>query len=144
MSQLVVSTLDVPELSDAALDLLIAAVRHAYENQEVKLHRINIDEFCRLTDLSATTTERFSALLKEARKALLVVEVIDTLLPERDDLPYSSWPIFNIVGTDGSNFIFEVCNDTFGELERKRLRIRSLSDFRGKNGQRIPYARRVG
>lgn len=116
MPQLVVSTFDVPELSAAALVILSAAVRHAYENQRFKLHTVEIDEFCHLAGLPSTTPERFLVLLKEARKALVVVELIDTTSPKRDDLPYSSWPVFNEVRIDGSNFIFEICSHTFEDI----------------------------
>lgn len=124
MSQLVVVTFDVPELSAAALCILSAAVRHAYENQPVKLHTMRIDDFCRLAGLPATTTERFFVLLKEASKALVSVETIDTTFPERDDLPFSSWPVFNEVRLDGSKVIFDVCIYTFEEAVLARLPVR--------------------
>ena len=116
MSQIIVSTFDVPELSIAALNILNAAVRHAYKNQRVKLHTMKIDELCHLAHLPTIATKRFSVLLKEARKALVVVELIDTSLPERDDLPYSSWPVFNKVRVKDSTVSFEVCSHTFEDV----------------------------
>lgn len=116
MSQILVCTFDVLDLSDAALAILNAAVRHANENQQAKMHTMKIDDFCHLANLSPITTERFLVLLKEVRKALAVVELIDTTSPERDDLPYSSWPVFNEVRIEGSKFTFEVCSHTFAEV----------------------------
>lgn len=128
MSQLIVVTFDVPELSAAALRILSAAVRHAYENQPVRPHTLRIDDFCRLAGLPpATTTERFLVLLKEASKALVSVETIDTTFPERDDLPFSSWPVFNEVRIDGSKVIFDVCIYTFEEAVLARLPVRKRS-----------------
>jgi hypothetical protein len=115
MSQLIVSKFDVIDLSIDALRILRAAVRHAYENQRVKTHSFRIDNFCRLAGLPAITTGRFLVLLKEVRKALVVVEVIDTKLRKHDDLPYTSWPVFNKVRIDGPRVIFEVCSDTLAD-----------------------------
>ncbi|BDT58114.1 hypothetical protein MasN3_16080 [Massilia varians] len=112
MTELVVPTFDVAKLSTAALELLRAAVLHARANQCVKLHTMQIDEFCRLAGLPPTTTKRFLTLLKEARKALVIVEVIDTEFPHRDDLPYSSWPVFKESRINGSQIAFEIYNQT--------------------------------
>jgi hypothetical protein len=116
MSQLLVCAFDVYDLSAAALGILRAAVRYAYENQRTKVHTMRIDDFCRLAGLPVTTTDRFSMLLKEARKGLVVIEVLDTTSLQSDDLPYSSWPVFNEVRIDGSQFTFEVCKYTFAEV----------------------------
>ena len=90
MPELIVSTFDVTKLSDAARKLMKTAVRRACVHQNVKKHTVGINEFCRKSGLQPTTSEQFRQWLREARKALVVVEVIDTDFPERDDLPASS------------------------------------------------------
>lgn len=116
MSQIIVSRFEVIDLSIDALQILRAAVRHAYENQSVKTHTMRIDIFCHLAGLPSTPTERLLVLLKEVRKALVEIELIDTKLSERDDLPSVSWPVFNEIRIDSSRFIFfEVYSDTLTE-----------------------------
>ena len=115
MSQLIISRFDVIDLSIDALRILRAAVRHAYENQSVRKHTMRIDIFCDLAGLPATTSERFLVLLKEVRKALVEIDLVDTKLRKRDDSPYISWPVFEEVRIQGARVIFEVYSDTLTE-----------------------------
>lgn len=115
MPELVVSTFDVSVLSDVALQLMKAAVQHAYKNQGAKAHDMQGAELCRLAGLPLMTTDDFHALMLEACKALVVVEVIDSSCPSRDDLPYASWQVFKEVRFSDSRVSFEIGNGTFDE-----------------------------
>lgn len=115
MPVLVISTFDVPKLSVPALKILKAAVNYAQRNGQTAPHKLSIDEFCSWACLPLLTVEDFSMLLQEASKTLAVVEVVDTSSPDRNDLPYASWPVFSEVGIDGFCFTFEISSRTFDE-----------------------------
>lgn len=115
MPELVVSAFDVSVLSDVALQLMKAAVQHAYRHQREEVHKMQRAELCSLAGLPLMTTEDFYASMLEACKALVVVEVIDSSSPFRDDLPYASWQVFKEVRFSDSCVSFEIGNGTFGE-----------------------------
>lgn len=115
MSQLIVSRFDVVDLSIDALRILRAAVRHAYENQNVEKHTMRIDIFCHLAGIRTTTSERFLVLLQEARKALVEVVIVDTRSQKGDDSPWGSWPVFKKIGIQDAKVVFEVYGDTLSE-----------------------------
>lgn len=115
MAVIVVSTFEVSGLSAPALDILKAAVLYAQQNRPAQMHTMNVDAFCYLAGLPPTPVEHFWSLLKEACRALLIVEGIDTSDPHREDLPSSSWPVFDGVWIDGCEVMFEVCKRTFTE-----------------------------
>jgi hypothetical protein len=133
MPELLVSTFDVSDLSTSAICILSAAVRYAHSNQQIKLHAMRINDFCHLAGMPVITTERFFVLLKEARKALVVVEVIDTSLPQSDGLPYSSWRVFNLARIAGSQFTFEICRYTFAEFVLATLPSKVSAAYRTNN-----------
>jgi len=111
MPELVVSTFDVSVLSDVALQLMKAAVQHAYKHRRSKVHEMQRAELCSLAGLPLMTTEDFHALMLEACKAL----VVDSSSPSRDDLPYASWQVFKEVWFSDSRVSFEIGNGTFDE-----------------------------
>lgn len=113
MTGLVVSTFVVSGVSAAALDIMKTAVLHAEANRRVRRHRMSIDVFCCRAGLPPLPVELFWSLLREACRALVIVKGIDTSDPTRDDLPYSSWPVFGGVWIDGDEVMFEVSNRTF-------------------------------
>lgn len=113
--ELIVAKFDVDGLTAPALDVLKAAVTHAHTNLNIRLHNMPIESFCQIAGLPSLSFEEFTAILQEACGALAVVEAVDTESPERDDLPYSSWPVFEKVLVEGSNFIFEINKRTFDE-----------------------------
>jgi hypothetical protein len=115
MPELVISTFDFSQMSIPALRIAKAAVLHASENPQETTHTLNIADFCSGAGLPIIESDDFSRLLKEARKTLAIVEVIDTSSPERDDLPYCSWPVFNRTMIDHSKFTFEICRRSFDE-----------------------------
>lgn len=115
MAEVVIAEFEIDKLTAPALKLLKAAVTYALENRRVKLHTMSINTLCRLAGLPSFTAQEFSILLQQARRALVVVEVMDTASPDRDDLPYASWPVFNEVRIDGSSVAFEICRRTFDE-----------------------------
>lgn len=89
------------------------AVLHAEENRRVRTHKMSIDAFCQMGGLQSTPVEQFLSLLREACRALVMVEGVDTSDPRRDDLPYSSWPVFDGVWIEGNDLMFEICNRSF-------------------------------
>ena len=121
MAELVVSTFDVEKLSDAARKLMRTAVRRARAHQDVRRHIVGIDEFCRESSLQWTTSEQFREWMREARKSLVVVEVIDTDFPERDNLPSSSWQVFRELRSNATEVIFEIDSQTFSVFSEKIL-----------------------
>lgn len=119
MPELVVSTFDVTELSDSARKLMKTVVRHACAHQDVKRHTVGIDEFCRESGLQPITSAQFRHWMREARKSLVVVEVIDTDVPNRDDLPYSSWPVFRGIWSNATEVAFEIDSQIFSAYSEK-------------------------
>lgn len=115
MAEVVISKFEIDGLTAPALDVLRAAVAHAQANPRVRVQKMPIDEFCRLAGLPNMPSDEFSELLREACRALVIVEAVDTDSPDRDDLPYASWPVFSEVGVDGSTVAFAICNHTFDE-----------------------------
>lgn len=115
MAVLVVNTFEVVKLTPPALRMLKAAVLYAEENRQIQMHRMTIDAFCHLAGLPPLPVKRFWSLLGEACCALAIVEAVDTSAPDRDDLPYSSWPVFETVCIDGCDVMFRVCNETFDD-----------------------------
>ena len=117
MPELVVASFDVAGLSNVARKIMTTAVRRAFAHQEVKKHTMRIDEFCREARLRWTTPKQFRSWIREARKALAVIEVIDTDSPDRDDLPYFSWQVFVELLDNGTEIVFEIdsqtCSDFF-------------------------------
>jgi hypothetical protein len=119
MSEIVVAAVDVDGLSAGAVELMKTAVRYACANKNIMQHTMPVDEFCRLADQFPATTEQFRTLLKEARKAVASIDVIDTVFPDRDDLPSSSWPVFKKIWTNGLQIVFEVDQQTCHDMLRE-------------------------
>jgi hypothetical protein len=115
MAVLVVSTFEVSGLSAPALAMMKAAVLHAKKNQRVQKHTMSIGEMCHLAGLPSIPAKRFWSVLTEACGALGIVEAVDTSAPDRGDLPYLSWPVFDGVSVDGCDVTFAVCNRSFDE-----------------------------
>jgi hypothetical protein len=132
MPELVVSTFDVSSLSDAALELMKAAVQHAYKNQRVRLHTMKSAEICSLAGLPPMTIDDFHTLLLEACRALVIVEVVDSASPSRDDLPYASWQVFKEVRFCDSDVTFEISNHTLDEMLMASLPLLRPSKRHGK------------
>jgi hypothetical protein len=115
MPELVIATFDVSVLSDMAAQLMKAAVQHAYRNQQAKVHDMQRCELCSLAGLPLMAMDDFDALMLEACKALVVVEVIDSSCLSRDNLPYASWQVFKEVWFSDSSVSFEIGNGAFEE-----------------------------
>lgn len=115
MAELVIYSFDIDKLTPSALELLKAAVIHAYKQRRTKLQTMPIERLCSLAGLSGTSLEEFTNMLMEASKAVAVVEAVDTDSPQREDLPYASWPVFNKVGISDSYVTFEVEQATLNE-----------------------------
>lgn len=115
MAELVIAKFEVTKLTDLALKLLIAAVIHAEKNRGVRLHMMSIKSFCDLAGIRTLSNAEFSPLLRQACRASAVIDVIDTVFPERDDLPFSSWAVFSEVVVDGPNVSFAICEAAFDE-----------------------------
>lgn len=113
MTELVVRAFDVSKLSPQALSVMKAAVLYAEKNRQVQMHTLSTDEFCRLAGLPIFSVERFWSLLREACAAVAIVEAVDTSAPDKDDLPYRSWPVFDEVWLNGCNITFKVCRLAF-------------------------------
>lgn len=121
MAELVTAEFKIAGLTARALNILEAAVIHAQKNRCVRLHTMSIESFCRLASIQTRSDKEFSSLLREASRAVGVIEVIDTVFPHRDDLPYSTWAVFTKVGVAGSNVFFEICECTFDERLQAKL-----------------------
>ena len=141
MTILIISTFDVDDLTAPALELMKAAITHAANNRGVKQHSMSIEAFCALAGLVSLTVEEFAALLKLASRAHVQVEAFDTEAPECDDLPYSSWTVFNKVCIDGCLFTFEVEHRTFDEKLLGSIRELKVRDRR-KNRKFVLLASR--
>jgi hypothetical protein len=115
MAELVVRTFDVSSLSAQALSVMKAAVLYAEKNRQARTHTMSIDEFCRLAGLPSFCVDSFQSLLREACGALAIVQAIDTSAPDKDDLPYCSWPVFDRVSLMGCDVTFGICNLSFDE-----------------------------
>lgn len=121
MTKMTIFEFKMDGISSPALEVFKAAVMHAQKNRCIRLHTMSITEFCRLAGLPGKSSSDIRMILKEARRVLAVVEVVDTSLPNRDDLPYSSWPVFSKALIDDSSVLFEICHRTFDERLLSRL-----------------------
>lgn len=121
MAELTIIEFEMDKLTAPALSVFKAAVMHAQKNRGIRLHRIPITVFCRLAGIPGLSSKEIQILLNEARKVLAIREVIDTASPNRDDLPYLSWPVFTMVLVDELNVSFEICQRTFDERLLSRL-----------------------
>lgn len=113
VTTLVISKFEVAGMSAAALDVMKTAVLYAAENRRVRTHKMSIVAFCQRGGFQSTPVEQFWSLLREACRAVVIVEGVDTSELGRDDLPYSSWPVFDGVWIDGNDVMFEICNRSF-------------------------------
>lgn len=132
MAELVVSTFDVSALSDAALELMKVAVQHAYKNLQVRRHTIKSAELCSLAGLPPMAIDDFQTLLVEVCQALVIVEVIDSAVPSRDDLPYASWQVFEEVQLCEAQVTFKIGNHNRIEMLMARLPLLRPSKRHGK------------
>jgi hypothetical protein len=115
LAELLIYSFDIDKLTPPALELLKAAVIYAYKQRRTKLQTMRIDKLCSLAGLAGISLEKFTNVLMEASKAVAVVEAVDTDSPQREDLPYASWPVFNKVGISDSYVTFEVEHGTLNE-----------------------------
>lgn len=115
MAELIIARFDVDELTAPALNVMKAAVTHAETHRGTRSHTVSLDVFCRLAGLPNLCGEECFTILQEACRALVIVEAVDTLSPDRDDLPYASWPVFGKIWVDNSNVSFKVSNHIFHE-----------------------------
>ena len=116
MAEVVIVDIDTVGLTAPSILVLKAAVGYAQMQRDVQLHSIPMDIFCKYAGLPDLDCHEFLLLLQQARKALATVEIVDSVNPERDDLPYASWPVFNRLGLKNSSVMFEVCSLTSNEL----------------------------
>ena len=115
MAELVIAEFKVAGLNARALKILEAAVIHAQKNRCVRLHTMSIKAFCGLAGIRIQSEREFSSLLRQASRAVGVIDVIDTVFPNRDDLSFSTWAVFSQVGVADSDVFFAICDLTFDE-----------------------------
>lgn len=132
MAELVIAEFEVDRLSAPALNILKAAVFHAEKNRTIRLQTMSIKAFCGLAGIRSQSVTEFSSLLREASCALGTIEVIDTVFPERDDMPYTAWPVFSEVGVAGLNVFYAICDLTFDERLLTKLHSLGNSERAGK------------
>lgn len=115
MAELIVARFDVDELTEPELNVMKAAVMYAEAHRNKRFHTLSLEVFCRLAGLPNLCGEECFSILQKACRALVIVEAVDTLLPDRDDLPYASWPVFGKILVDNLSVSFEVSNHNFHE-----------------------------
>lgn len=131
MTEVVVRKIDVDRLNASALKLL-KAVQHAHENAHVASHTIQLHTFCSMAGLPDLSFAQFVVPLRLAGTAGVEIEVVDTEAPDRDDLPFASWPIFKEFWIRGSCFTFEIEHRTFDEEILKMLQKLEISRRPGR------------
>ena len=141
MVMLVVSTFEVSGLTAPALAMLKAAVQYAKENHREDMHKMSIDAFCHLAGLPFLPMEPFRLLLKEACRAVAIVETVDVSAQSSSDLPYSSWPVFDRAGIDGEDVIFQVCKYTF--CDELLVALQNLRPSRRQKHRGTAFSRRL-
>lgn len=113
MPEVIISTFDTHRLSHSALKLMKSAVMYAERRRQFSTHTISINEFCKIANLPTLEHLEFIKLVKEACKAIAIVETVDSSSANPDDLPYASWPVFERVEIDKIHFSFKVSCRTF-------------------------------
>jgi hypothetical protein len=113
MPVIVIHKFNINRLSIPAQRIMKTAVRHAEQNRQATSHTMSIIDFCNLACITIPTRFDFLKALKEACKATATIESIDPLLLERDDLPFSSWSIFERVAVENDSFSFKISRKTF-------------------------------
>lgn len=110
MAELVIHSFCVDMLTAQALELLKATVVYAKKHSSTRRHKMSTYTLRSLAGLSSLTADEFTKVLTEVPKASLVIEAIDTDAPERNDLPWGSFPLVRVVLTSDSCVNFEVEN----------------------------------
>jgi hypothetical protein len=116
MTEIVIVDFDVDELTAPALLVLKAAVKYAQMQGAIQLHSIPIDLFCKYAALPNLNFDELHVLLRQARKAVAVIEIVDSVALGGEELYYASWPVFDELGLKDSFVLFEVCPKTINEL----------------------------
>lgn len=126
MAEVLIVDFDMDGLTAPSLRFTKAAVRYASYIRGGRLHTIPIKLFCEYAALPNLNVEELYVLLEEARKAVATVEVIDSVVPDRHDLGYMSWPLFKELRIEGSQLLFEIRARTFDDWVLSKLWALSL------------------
>jgi hypothetical protein len=115
MAEIIIAKFELDKLSKPACFILKAAVLYAARYNKAQIHEVPLGMFCALAGVPNMSAEKIRVFLNEALRAVAILEVVDTESPDRDDLPYSSWPVFRNVGVSKSTVLFEIRHQTFDE-----------------------------
>lgn len=133
MAELVIYSFSFDNLTIQALELLKAAVVYAKKNSPTRRHTMSTYMLRSLAGLSSVTPDEFTKVLTEVPKASLVIEAVDTDAPERDDLPWGSFPLLRVVATDDSCVTFEVEDRVLDDkLLTLLLNLRTAGQYRNR------------
>ena len=110
MAKLIHAQMLVDGLSMQAYRVLNTAFEFSMSDNTTVLHRIPLADFYRLAHLAASTTRmRFARIVEEAKGAILELEEVDTIHPDKEAQPFGCWPAFEKTKVTDTHFEFEFC-----------------------------------
>lgn len=122
MIEIEIAEIDVSPLTVSALKVLKAAALHGFQNADIGKHIVPLDDFCRLAGLPPTSESDMVVLLRNAQKALGIIDTVVLEAPDADDSPYRSWQILKEVHVEDRRVVFEVYKYSFDARIQKQLR----------------------
>lgn len=96
-----------------------AAVKYAEESKQTRLHSMLIADFCNFSGLDVNTSvSQVINLMKQARRAILSVEVVDVTGSIKKEVTSGSWPVFSFISITKTHISFEVCCNMWDEIRQ--------------------------
>jgi hypothetical protein len=109
--------LHTPGLKLNIIQAIEALVAYAEEHKALRVHNMEVSEFCEIAGFPSTTTrEDVVKFMAETRKATASIRVTETSPKSKRELLAGSWPVFNFVFISHAQISFEVCEYMWEEL----------------------------
>jgi hypothetical protein len=109
--------LHTPGLKSNVIQAIEALVAYAEQHKDLRLHYMQLPEFCGIAGFPPTTTrEEVVKLMSQTRKATASIRVTETSAPRKREILAGSWPVFNFILINHAQISFEVCEYMWDEL----------------------------
>lgn len=106
-------------ISSQAKAVLNAAIKYAEERKQIRLHSMLIADFCNFSGLDVNTpVPQVIKLMKQARRAIFSVEVVDVTGSKKEEITSGSWPLFSFISITKTHISFEVCCNMLEEIRQ--------------------------
>lgn len=110
MAKLIHAQILVDGLSMQACRVLNTAFEFAMSDSTTALHKLPLVDFYRHARLETKTTRRlFMRIVDEAKGAIVELEEVDSIHPDKEAQPFGCWPAFEKTKVTDTHFEFEFC-----------------------------------